>query len=419
MKKIIFLFLLFLPLICGFDHLLAQEPLLYLGKHYGDHPTWEYFAQVNTYRKGDTLVYEEKRYNRNVIREENPPIHQHWVKLLLKNDQIITLHDSARYGWGYGFAFYEKEGRISFRPVSSPQVNNIQKGKLPYFSTLESLSLYLRYTDLHLNYEETIAYGVNSTNDAPRPFKVKVIDQLTLLTDENTRIDCYDIAFFSLDSSNVGDARIYLDKQNGVMVKKEYTVHEQSFPRGGLKSIANERLISADYRIDLAHIAFPSAHNFMEAAFSNLQNKEYVPSDAQSALLMMDKALVKKTSYQTIEAKLRMMLFLKQEESTLRTFLNDILGHPDLSVMDVHQVGRWLMDQEQLNLAQTTFEKNAAKHPDHFVPMVGLARFYNAQKNFTEALHYLRKSLTLNPDEGNRGRIQENIQRLEKGEAML
>jgi len=66
--------------------------------------------------------------------------------------------------------------------------------------------------------------------------------------------------------------------------------------------------------------------------------------------------------------------------------------------------------------ALEVFKTNAKKHKDIWHVHYGLARGYSAKGDFKNALKHLKKALENAPNAASIGRVQANINSLEKGE---
>jgi tetratricopeptide (TPR) repeat protein len=88
------------------------------------------------------------------------------------------------------------------------------------------------------------------------------------------------------------------------------------------------------------------------------------------------------------------------------------------TVFQVHGYGRALINQGLKDEALKVFKWNAANHKNTWPVNYGLSRAYAAKGNTKTATKYLNKALKLAPDKGSKGRVQANIDRLKKGEAI-
>ncbi|WP_323789617.1 DUF2911 domain-containing protein [Psychroserpens sp.] len=89
---------------------------------------------------------------------------------------------------------------------------------------------------------------------------------------------------------------------------------------------------------------------------------------------------------------------------------------PLATIFQVHQYGRTLITKGQLDKALEVFSMNAEKNKDTWPVHYGLARAYSAKGEYKVALKHLRKALVNAPNEASKGRVQANIDKLEKNE---
>jgi hypothetical protein len=86
------------------------------------------------------------------------------------------------------------------------------------------------------------------------------------------------------------------------------------------------------------------------------------------------------------------------------------------TILEQHQYGRVLIAQGMADKALEVFKSNAKKHKDTWPVNYGLARGYSAIGDYKTALKHLKKALAKAPNAGSKGRVQANIEKLEKGE---
>ena len=104
----------------------------------------------------------------------------------------------------------------------------------------------------------------------------------------------------------------------------------------------------------------------------------------------------------------------KEEESNKLMDESLSLG----TVFDVHGHGRAMLAQGKHDRAMEIFKWNAANHKNTWPVNYGLGRAYAAKGNNKTAIKYLTKALALAPAKANKDRVQANIDKLKKGEAM-
>ena len=394
--------------------LFAQnETKRYLGKHFGDHPNVEYFIEKKLSKKANILTYEEIRYDRNQIRTATYFSYRHVVNLTVTDNVPVVVYDSAAAASGE-FVFSVTVKGDSLIDNTGKLFPKAGKGDPLTFTSFEGLELYLRYNPPTRNFQVDFNY----LDEAPkffRPFRMKTIGEIKIAVSDQYIADCYELAVFSLDSSNVADGKLYIDKSTSVVVKKEYIVHEKTDAAiGDVKSVANELMVSTNYEIDLSSIATPSASDYVEAAFTKINRN----GDYNEALKIIDKALDNNISFDLIQARLRIMTNQKTSTETIK-FLKAYWDNSNLTAMDLHRLGRSFLRDGKIDMATEIFEHNARKHSNNYVTLVGLARVYSVKGELKKAKDLLEQSLKLDMDEGNRTNIKNNIMRLSKGEKML
>ena len=85
------------------------------------------------------------------------------------------------------------------------------------------------------------------------------------------------------------------------------------------------------------------------------------------------------------------------------------------TVFQIHQYGRTLIGQGKKEKALEVYKMNAKKNKDVWPVNYGIARGYSAMGNYNKALVYIEKALANAPNEGAKGRVQANIEKLKKG----
>jgi len=86
---------------------------------------------------------------------------------------------------------------------------------------------------------------------------------------------------------------------------------------------------------------------------------------------------------------------------------------PLATIFQVHQYGRTLITNGQLDKAFEVFFLNAENNKDQWPVHYGMARVYYAKGDFKAALEHLRKALENAPNEASKARVQANIEKLE------
>lgn len=89
---------------------------------------------------------------------------------------------------------------------------------------------------------------------------------------------------------------------------------------------------------------------------------------------------------------------------------------PKATIFQRHQYGRQLIGFGLKDKAMEVFKENAKLNKDTWPVHYGLARGYSAKGDYKTALKHLKKALENAPNPASKGRVQANIDKLEKGE---
>ncbi len=89
---------------------------------------------------------------------------------------------------------------------------------------------------------------------------------------------------------------------------------------------------------------------------------------------------------------------------------------PQATVLEMHQYGRQLITLGLKDRAIEVFKLNVKNNKDTWPVHYGMARGYSAAGNYKSALKHLKMALNNAPNAVSKGRVQANIDKLEKGE---
>jgi tetratricopeptide (TPR) repeat protein len=89
---------------------------------------------------------------------------------------------------------------------------------------------------------------------------------------------------------------------------------------------------------------------------------------------------------------------------------------PLASMIDLHQYGRRLLQQNKPKEALEVFKMNYDKNPNQFTTLVGLTRGYSANADYKTALKYAKQALPLAPDAQNKTFLEGAIKKLEQNQ---
>lgn len=153
--------------------------------------------------------------------------------------------------------------------------------------------------------------------------------------------------------------------------------------------------------------------NWEQAAGYALNND----GDLEEALGWIDGAIsgrfFSQKTFNNLQTKSQILSKLGKEEEASAA-MDEALGFA--TVFQMHQYGRTLIGEGKKDKALEVFKLNAGKNKDTWPVHYGLARGYSAVGNQSKAMTHLKKALSNAPNEASKGRVQANIDKLEKGE---
>ncbi len=82
---------------------------------------------------------------------------------------------------------------------------------------------------------------------------------------------------------------------------------------------------------------------------------------------------------------------------------------------EIHQYGRFLLQQKKYKEALDVFQINFEKNPNQFTTLFGLARGYSGVSDYKKALEYAQKALPLAPIGINKSTVEKAIATLKEG----
>ncbi|MBL7744250.1 MAG: DUF2911 domain-containing protein [Chitinophagaceae bacterium] len=153
-------------------------------------------------------------------------------------------------------------------------------------------------------------------------------------------------------------------------------------------------------------------YDYMSAANYCIRNN----IELEQALAWMDRAIYFRImgvkNFQTLSTKAAVLMKMNRVEEAKKVMDEAI---PFGTVNEVHQYGRTLLNQRQVQEAFKIFKLNYDKFPNVFTTNAGMGRAYSAMGDFKKALTYMKAALPLAPDEGNRTNVAAMIKKLEEG----
>jgi len=161
-------------------------------------------------------------------------------------------------------------------------------------------------------------------------------------------------------------------------------------------------------------------YNWHEAARYCLDNNIELELGLQWAEKAINQPWIGNENFATLKTKAELLQALnrKQEADSVMQFAIKYTG----GVFELHNYGRELLQKKKTDEALKVLKQNAAKHPDHWVTQLGLARAYGAQGDFKTALKYAntaKKMIPKKEQEVRHGAIYYLIDQLEKKEVPI
>ncbi|NNF82646.1 MAG: DUF2911 domain-containing protein [Flavobacteriaceae bacterium] len=118
-------------------------------------------------------------------------------------------------------------------------------------------------------------------------------------------------------------------------------------------------------------------------------------------------------NFNNINIKAQILAKLDRKDEAVTTLEGFI---PQATILEVHQIGRTFIGMGMTDKALEVFKINAENHEDTWPVHYGMARGYSAKGDYHKALTHLRKALENAPNPASKGRVQANIDKLERGE---
>jgi tetratricopeptide (TPR) repeat protein len=357
---------------------------------------------------GDTLVYSRQVYDRASIKNPKYPIESQRIKAISSTNDFHVVYDSLDFNWPGGDHIVKQQfsnGYLLSKNTNPDKQIIPENQETMILTSYGAAELFLTHTQLHPEFEK----DVYLLQDSLRLFRIKVLD-----SSKNKK---HDIALFSLDENNSGEARFLVNEK--IVQKREYTVYEKSEGYQS-KSIGYETKVDNLYNIDIDKIAYPNSGDYMEAAFQFLnQNKS-----PDKALEYIDQALELDYNWPSVRNKLIALDFLKKKKEA-SAFIDSFTKKELITMRQSYRVGRDLMQfQSQQQKADYTtvlylFKQLSKSHPTEALPHFGIARAYSAQGHFEKAIKALQQSKQLDVEHQYTQQINTNLERLKQKKEMI
>ena len=153
--------------------------------------------------------------------------------------------------------------------------------------------------------------------------------------------------------------------------------------------------------------------NWEQAANYSLNNG----GDLNEALGWIDSAIsgqfFSQKTFNNLQIKAQILTKLEKTEEA-SAVMDEAL--PMATIFQIHQYGRTLITNGQVDKAFEVFSMNVEKNKDQWPVHYGMARAYSAKGEYKSALRHLKKALENAPNDASKGRVQANIDKLEKNE---
>lgn len=121
-------------------------------------------------------------------------------------------------------------------------------------------------------------------------------------------------------------------------------------------------------------------------------------------------------NFQTLSTLAMLEMATGKSAEADKTF-EKLIASPTAKPIEVHQLGRQLLQQGKKAEALKIFQANAKRFPNQWPVNVGLARGYAANGDSKKALEHAKLALAQAPDEPNKKALRTMIEGLEKGGA--
>lgn len=153
--------------------------------------------------------------------------------------------------------------------------------------------------------------------------------------------------------------------------------------------------------------------NWEQAANYALNNG----GDLNEALGWIDGAIAGKfysqKTFNNLQIKSQILDKLDRKDEA-DALMDEAMDHA--TIFQVHQYGRTLIANGEKDKALEVFKMNAKNNKDTWPVHYGLARGYSAMGDYKKALSHLEQAANNAPNEASKGRVQANIEKLQKGE---
>jgi Protein of unknown function (DUF2911)/Tetratricopeptide repeat len=203
-------------------------------------------------------------------------------------------------------------------------------------------------------------------------------------------------------------------------LKYEFT--NETINSGTVAMIWEKRMIPFKIEADIQQLQIESFkkelrttrpyYDFVSAVNYCIENN----IELEQALAWIDRAIYFRVmgvkNFLTLSTKAALLTKMNRLEEAKKIMEEAI---PYGTVNDVHQYGKALLSQKQVQEAFKIFKFNYDKNPGSFTTNVGMGRAWSAMGDYKKALQYLNTALPLSPDDGNKSNVSSMIEKLKEG----
>ena len=171
-------------------------------------------------------------------------------------------------------------------------------------------------------------------------------------------------------------------------------------------------------RQELTSVPGFSHEGYLAAAQYSLQSGKSLEQGLQWAESAISMPFVGQQDFNTLSLKAQILTKLGRGAEA-KPIMQTALHASTTTPLEIHQYGRQLLAEKEIDQALEVFQYNAERNGDAWPVHVGLARGYAAKGDAKTALEHARKALPQAPDELNRKTLEAMIDTLSKGSTSI
>ncbi len=157
--------------------------------------------------------------------------------------------------------------------------------------------------------------------------------------------------------------------------------------------------------------------NYAEAAQYCVRENTHLEQALEWAEMALNMPWVGREDFTNLQTKAQVLAALDQKEES-RKWMNRAIEHPSASATDLHQYGRELLAQGEIEEGLRVFRYNFDRFKGAWPTQVGMMRGLSAKGDYKAALKHARLALPQAPNDLNKSTLQTAIERLEQGLAV-